>query len=91
MTAVCVPGIGENYYFVFSTEMRFSLWPNRSYTVNAKSSYIQQEKVRNSTGSETEPFTSYFGQRSFANSLDCIQQLTSHLEDVAVPSPFWEL
>lgn len=90
MTALCVPGFGENYYFVFSTEMRFSLQQNRSYTVNAKSSYIQQEKVRNSTGSETEPFTSYFGQ-SFANSLGCFQQLTSHLEEVAVPSLFWEL
>jgi len=63
MTAACVPGIGENYYFIFSREMRFSLQPNRSYTVNAKSNYIQQEKVRNSAGSKPEPFTSYFGQR----------------------------
>lgn len=72
MTAVCVPGIGENYYFVFSTEMRFSLQTNRNSTVNAKSSSIQQGKVMNSAGSEMEPLATYFGQRSFANSLDSI-------------------
>lgn len=49
--SLCVLGIGGNYCFVFSTEMRFSLQPNRSYAVNAKSSYIEQEKVKNSIGS----------------------------------------
>lgn len=65
MTAVCMPSIGENYYFVFSTEMRFSLQPNRSYTVNAKSSYTEQEKVRNSTGSEKKAIHVLFWTEKF--------------------------
>lgn len=55
MTALCVPGIGENYYFVFSREMTLSLQPNRTYTVNVMSKYIQQEEERNPAGLETEP------------------------------------
>lgn len=56
MTVLCVPGIGENYYFVFSREMTLSLQPNRTHTVNAMSKYIQQEEERNPAGLETEPF-----------------------------------
>lgn len=55
MTAVCMPGIGENYYFVFSREMTLSLQPNRNYTVNVMSKYIQQEEERNPAGLEKEP------------------------------------